>query len=85
MTNVINGDGTIDQDILVNDAFYLRGRRPPRVLLEVLSFLRSFNLLFTEELIITGERNKKRGVWGNSIVGVHSIVIKIVEAFLTFH
>ena len=55
------------------------------MLLEVLRFFRSFNLLFTEELIITGERNKKRGVWGNIIVGVHSTVIKIVEAFLTFH
>ena len=58
----MNGDRKIDQEIFANDVFYLRGRRPSKVLLEVSCFVRSFNLLFSEELLIYGDRTKKGSV-----------------------
>ena len=37
--NLINGDGKIDQDIIVDDLFNLCGRATPKVLLEASIFV----------------------------------------------
>ena len=61
-TDGISGYGAIYQEIFANGVFHLRDRRTPKALLEVLSFVRYFNFLFTEELLVSRYCINKRSV-----------------------
>ena len=59
VTNSINIDGLIDQEIIVNGVFHLLGIGPPKVLLEVLSFVQFFNFSFIEKSLLLGTVQRK--------------------------
>ena len=75
--NFINGEGTIDQEIIVNNIFHLWGRGPSKVLLEVSIFVQYFNFSFIEIFLITRDRTKKRGILGNSIYSSPTLCVTI--------
>ena len=84
-TNVINGDDKNYQDILMNNVFHLWGRGPPKVFLVVLSFVWSFNFSFYLKLLVTRDRTKKRGIWGNNVVSANNTGFQIVKTSLIFY
>ena len=84
-TNVISGDEKFDQDILVNDVFYLWVIVTTNVLLEISIFVRFLNILFIEKILITRDRTNKICVGGKNIVIINSTGIQIVKTFLTLN